>query len=240
MGQVGLVQSRPVAAQVISRTPAAVELRRVSKVFAGPPPREVFSDLNISIRPGEFTALSGPIGCGKTTLINLITGAIPPTSGSISVGGIEVAEAPEDVMARVRANEMGVVSQVQNLFDELSVSENIRLPLIFSRLEERSRSSRVAEVLERIGISEYADRRVGELSVGERELVSIARALVSDPPLVLMDEPTESLDPLITDVVLKLLSGDNLTRGKTIVIATHDKKILDLADRTIRIKKKIL
>ncbi len=237
MGQVEVVQKTTGAAVWKARN--ALEIEHVKKVFAGPPTREVFVDANLQIEQGEFIAALGPVGSGKTTLISLIAGLDRPTSGSVYVQGIETTRLSRDAMAHIRARNLAIVPQVQNLLDELTIYENVELPLIFLKLNGESRASRVAEVLDRMGISSESDREVEDLSVGERQMVAIARALAPDPPILLMDEPTESLDPLISEVILELLRGDNLTKGKTLFVATHDKKIINLASRTIRVKKRI-
>src|SRR5439155_16930152 len=132
-----------------------------------------------------------------------------PTFGFIRILGIETTRLSEDAVSNLRASSIGLVPQVQNLLDDLTVFENVEIPLILLNLDKRSRLSRVEEMLERVGISSDAKRKAGALSVGERQMVAIGRALVSDPPLLLMDEPTESLDPLISDVILEILRGEN-------------------------------
>jgi putative ABC transport system ATP-binding protein len=217
----------------------AIELEHVRKVYTGPTSREVFADVNLQIATGEFVAVFGPIGSGKTTLVNMIAGIDRPTSGSIRIQGVETTRLSEDEVTGLRASGIGMVPQVQNLLDDLTVSENVEIPLFFLKLDKRSKTSRVVEVLERLGMTSDAKRKVGALSVGERQVVTIARALVSDPSILVMDEPTESLDPLMSDVILELLRGDNLTRRRTIFITTHDKKITKLASRIVRIKKRM-
>jgi putative ABC transport system ATP-binding protein len=216
-----------------------IELEHVRKVYASPESREVFSDVNLRVASGEFVAVYGPIGSGKTTLANLIAGIDRPTSGSIRIQGVETTRLSDDELADLRAQGIGMVPQVQNLLGELTVFENVEIPLYFLKLDKESRRSKVNEVLKRMGITSDAERNVGALSVGERQMVTIARALVSDPSILIMDEPTESLDPMMSDVILELLRGDNLTQGKTIFVTTHDKKITNLASRIVRIKKKI-
>ena len=237
MGQVELAQRA--TRSTVWRAKNAVETEHLRKVFSNPQPREVFADVDLEIQQGEFVAALGPVGSGKTTLINLIAGLDRPTSGSIYIHGIETTRLSENDLASLRAAKLGLVPQVQNLLDELTVYENVELPLFFLKLNRESRASRVAQVLDRMGISSEAHREVSELSVGERQMVSIARALAPDPSTILMDEPTESLDPLISEVILELLRGDNLTNGKTIFVATHDRKIINLASRTVRVKKRM-
>lgn len=237
MGQVELVQRA--ATPAVWKAKNAIETEHVTKVFSQPHRREVFVDVSLQIEQGEFVAALGPVGSGKTTLINLISGLDRPSSGSIYINGIETTRLSENALASVRAAKLGIVPQVQNLLDELTVYENVELPLLFLKLNGESRASRVAQVLDRMGISSEADREVSGLSVGEKQMVAIARALAPDSSIILMDEPTESLDPLISEVILELLRGDNLTKGKTIFVATHDRKIINLASRTVRVKKKI-
>jgi putative ABC transport system ATP-binding protein len=229
--------STPKSARTASRF--AIELEHVRKVYAGPETRVVFGDVNLRVSNGEFVAVYGPIGCGKTTLINLISGLDRPTSGSIRIRGVETTTLPENQLADIRARTIGIVPQVQNLLDDLTVFENVEIPLFFLQVDRASRAKKVTEILERMGIATDALRKVGPLSVGERQMVAIARALVTDPSILVMDEPTHSLDPLILDVILELLRGDNLTRGRTILATTHDKKITNLASRVVGIKKTV-
>jgi ABC-type lipoprotein export system ATPase subunit len=142
-------------------------------------------------------------------------------------------------MAAFRAKTIGLVPQVQTLIPELTAYENVELPLRFAKVDKETRLRKVESVLDRVGIGGDSDRIVSTLSVGERQMVSFARALVNDPPILLLDEPTESLDPLMSEVILGFLRGDNLTSGKTIFVTTHDKRVTELAKRTLRIRKKI-
>ena len=216
------------------------QLTHVSKVFLEPKRREVFTDINMRVKRGEFVALAGPVGSGKTTLVNLLAGLERASSGSIQVLGKETTRLSARELTALRLASLGLVPQVQNLMQEFTVSQNVELPLFFLGEGEReSRLSRVQEVLALMGISADAERKVADLSVGEKQLVSIARAMVKDPPLLVMDEPTESLDPLVSEVILEMLRGDNALRAKTLIIATHDKRIIELATRTVRMNAKI-
>ncbi len=237
MEQVELVRSQEKNAE---RAGGAVNLQHVSKVFTGPHPKEVFHNLNLRVEKGEFVALVGPVGSGKTTLLSLIAGLLRPTTGRIYVQGVDTTVLPDSSLSEIRAGTISLVPQVQTLFEELTVYENIELPLIFQRLGGAERRFRVDQNLERMGISSDADRKVIGLSVGERQIVAISRALSQELPILLMDEPTESLDPLISELVLEALRGDNLTKGRTVIAATHDKKMMELAGRTIRMRKVLL
>ena len=224
-----------------ARTTATVtQLTHVSKVFLEPKRREVFTDINMRVKRGEFVALAGPVGSGKTTLVNLLAGLERASSGSIQVLGKETTRLSGRELTALRLASLGLVPQVQNLMQEFTVSQNVELPLFFLGEGEReSRLSRVQEVLFLMGINADAERKVADLSVGEKQLVSIARAMVKDPPLLVMDEPTESLDPLVSELILEMLRGDNALRAKTLIIATHDKRIIELATRTVRMNAKI-
>ena len=221
-------------------TATVTQLTHVSKVFLEPKRREVFTDINMRVKRGEFVALAGPVGSGKTTLVNLLAGLERASSGSIQVLGKETTRLSGRELTAIRLASLGLVPQVQNLMQEFTVSQNVELPLFFLGEGEReSRLSRVREVLVLMGINADAERKVADLSVGEKQLVSIARAMVKDPPLLVMDEPTESLDPLVSEVILEMLRGDNALRAKTLIIATHDKRIIELATRTVRMNAKI-
>jgi ABC-type lipoprotein export system ATPase subunit len=217
----------------------AVEVKHVGKAFGPNAAHEVYSDLHFQLLHGTFVAAVGPIGCGKTTLVNMFAGLERPTSGSITVQGQDITSLDDDEMGAFRAKTIGLVPQVQTLIPELTVYENVELPLRLTGLERETRSRKVESVFERIGIGGDFDRVVRTLSVGERQMVSFARALVNDPPILLLDEPTEALDPLMSEVILGLLRGDNLTSGKTIFVTTHDRRVMELARRTLRIKKRI-
>ena len=221
-------------------TTLVTQLTHVSKVFLEPKRREVFTDVNLRVKRGEFVALAGPVGSGKTTLVNLLAGLDRPSSGSIQVLGRETTRISGRELTSLRLTSLGLVPQVQNLLQGFTVSQNVELPLFFLGGGGReSRLSRVQEVLALLGINADAERKVADLSVGEKQLVSIARAMVKDPSLLVMDEPTESLDPLVSELILEMLRGDNALRAKTLIIATHDKRIIELATRTVRMSAKI-
>ena len=236
MAQLGTMQR---ASQVTNHDRFAVELHHVRKAYGPNGEAEVYTDLQFQLLRGTFVALVGPIGSGKTTMLNMFAGLERPTAGTITVMGQEITSMSTDEMAEFRAKTIGIVPQVQTLIPELSAYENVELPLFFAKVGRDDRRRRVDRVLDRVGIRGEAERIVGTLSVGERQMVSFARALVNDPPILLLDEPTEALDPLMSQLLLGLLRGDNMADGRTIFVTTHDKRVTDLARRTLRVRKKI-
>ncbi len=236
MAQLGVFQRQ---LQPQSHERFAVELNHVRKAYGGENGTEIYSDLFFQLLRGTFVALVGPIGSGKTTMINMFAGLERPTAGTITVQGEEITKMSDDALTAFRAKTIGLVPQVQTLIPELTVYENVELPLFFTRATRDDRRRRVDEVLFKVGIRGEANRVVGTLSVGERQMVSFARAFVNDPPILLLDEPTEALDPLMSEVILGILRGDNMIAGKTLFVSTHDKRVTDLARRTLRVRKKI-
>lgn len=196
----------------------------------------IFSNINFEIEPGEIVAAKGTIGSGKTTLLNLICGIIRPTSGRIYIDKYDITKLPSDKLSALRANIFGIVPQKTNLIPEISIKQNLELPLMLNGIDKDKRNSTVNETLDKLGLISLSDRLAGTLSVGEAEIVSIARSMVSDPPILLMDEPTEGLDPIISEMILSLIRGDSIMNQKTIFITTHDERILNIANRVINVK----
>ena len=197
----------------------------------------IFSNVNLEIQSGEIIAAKGTIGSGKTTLLNLICGIMKPDSGRIYIDKYDITKLSSDKLSTLRAKIFGIVPQKTNLVPELSISQNLELPLMFSSIDKNKRQSIVNQTLDKLGLISLSDRLAGTLSVGESEIVSIARSMVNDPPILLMDEPTEGLDPIISEMILSLIRGDSIINQKTVFITTHDERILNMANRVIHVKE---
>ena len=210
-----------------------VELRAVGKSFAGPLPRRIFSDVSLSIAAGEYVAIVGASGVGKSTLLNIIAGLETFDSGSVVVGGVDYRTQNDDSLTELRRARMGFVFQAFHVLPYLSVGDNVALPLALQgRHGERSR---VSEMLDAVGLAERAASRPRELSGGELQRVAIARALVHRPALVLADEPTGNLDPESAARVVALLREAVKQNGAACVLATHSRTAAASADVVYRI-----
>lgn len=190
--------------------------------------------VNIAIEQGEFVAIMGPSGCGKSTLLNIIGLLDSPSSGSYFVNGEDVSGYNERKRAEVRKNTVGFVFQSFNLIDELTVQENIELPLIYTRMSKAERNERVQQAMARMNIAHRAKHFPQQLSGGQQQRVAIARAVVNSPKLILADEPTGNLDSAMGEEVMGLLSELNKL-GTTVIIVTHSLRDAGFAQRTIKL-----
>ncbi len=197
-------------------------------------------DLDMDVAAGEFVALMGPSGSGKSTLLNLIAGIDKPSSGSIAIGGVDIADLSEAELADWRAANVGFVFQFYNLLPVLSAQDNVELPLLLTGLPSRQRAERARLALTLVGLADRAAHYPNELSGGQQQRVAIARALVSDPLLIVADEPTGDLDRLTGEEILGLLERLVLDLGKTIVMVTHDPKAAAHAGRLVHLEKGVL
>jgi putative ABC transport system ATP-binding protein len=182
----------------------------------------VLHALNLDIPKGDFLALMGPSGSGKSTLLNLIGGLDRPSSGAIEIDGQRTDSMSEAQLGRWRASHVGFVFQMYNLLPTLTAAANVELPLLLTKLSGAERRQRSAAALSLVGLSERAKHKPRELSGGQEQRVGIARAIVSDPTLLLCDEPTGDLDRKAGDEILDLLQALNQQQGKTIIMVTHD------------------
>ena len=215
-----------------------IEIRDVSKIYErGKQKVEVLHHIDLDVAQGEFLALMGPSGSGKTTLLNLIGGLDTPSGGSIAVGGQRIDNLGATALAKWRASQVGFVFQFYNLMPMLSAQRNVELPLLLTRLSAAERRKRAAIALELVGLADRATHKPAELSGGQQQRVSIARAIVSDPTLLVCDEPTGDLDRQSAEDVLALLRALNRDHGKTILMVTHDPKAAEYANQTLHLDK---
>jgi len=200
----------------------------------------VLLNINLEIAAGDYVSLMGPSGSGKSTLLNLIAGIDKPTSGSLQIGGVDIASLPEKELADWRASNVGFVFQFYNLMPVLNAFENVELPLLLTSLNKSQRREHVEVALAMVGLSDRMDHYSNELSGGQQQRVAIARALITDPTLIVADEPTGDLDRQSADDILNLLDRLNGELGKTIVMVTHDPKSASRAKRLIHLEKGVL
>jgi putative ABC transport system ATP-binding protein len=221
-----------------SDDPVLVRIRSLAKQYRrGNEIVQVLQALDLDIERGEFLALMGPSGSGKSTLLNLIGALDRPSSGTIEVDGVPIDALGDADLTRWRAGNVGFVFQLYNLLPVLSAARNVELPLLLTRLSGDERAARVAAALKLVGLSDRARHKPGELSGGQEQRVGIARAIVTDPALLLCDEPTGDLDRRSGDEILDLLVALNEQQGKTIIMVTHDPRAASRAHRTLHLEK---
>ena len=197
----------------------------------------IFSGLDLKIEAGEFVAIMGPSGSGKSTLLNLLSGIDAPDAGSVRIGNAKLEQMGEAMTSQWRAHNIGIVFQFYNLLPTLTVAENIELPLLLKPISRAERRGRVDKIIDLIGLSGRSRQMPSSMSGGQQQRVGIARAIVSDPPLLLCDEPTGDLDRVSADEVLAVLGYLNRELGKTIVMVTHDPEAATHASRTLHLNK---
>jgi putative ABC transport system ATP-binding protein len=220
---------------------ALVRIRDVHKYFTRGSERiDVLQGVNLEVPEGDFLALMGPSGSGKTTLLNLMGGLDRPSSGTIEVGGANISTLSGGQLSRWRADNIGFVFQLYNLLPVLTAERNVDLPLLLTNLSKADRRKRVAIALKVVGLADRAKHYPRQLSGGQEQRVGIARAIVTDPKLLLCDEPTGDLDRKAGDEILDLLQTLNRDHGKTIVMVTHDPRAAERAKRTLHLEKGLL
>ena len=220
---------------------ALVQVRDVHKHFTRGSERiDVLKGVNLDIPQGDFLALMGPSGSGKTTLLNLMGGLDVPTGGSVEVGGVGINRLSGSGLSKWRAQHVGFVFQLYNLLPVLTAERNVELPLLLTKLSKSERRTRVGIALKVVGLADRAKHYPRQLSGGQEQRVGIARAIVTDPTLLLCDEPTGDLDRKAGDEILELLQALNRDHGKTIVMVTHDPHAAERARRTVQLDKGVL
>lgn len=198
---------------------------------------EVLKGLSLTVNEGEFVALMGPSGSGKTTLLNLIAGLDRPTEGDVWVRDACISSLSEGDLAARRTSGIGFVFQFYHLLPVLTAFRNVELPLLLLPLSAAQRKAQVLNALELVGLPDRMYHRPGQLSGGQQQRVGIARAIVTDPALIVADEPTGDLDSKSADEILDLLGELKTTLGKTIIMVTHDPKAASRADRIVHLEK---
>lgn len=223
--------------QVVSSSPpirvvgASKAYRRGSQVVP------VLHNVNMEVAPGEFLALMGPSGSGKSTLLNLIAGIDRVDAGSVYVGDTDITTLDESDLARWRSRSVGFIFQFYNLIPVLNARENVELPLLLTPLSGRERRDRAATALAMVGLADRMDHKPGQLSGGQQQRTAIARAIVTDPDILVADEPTGDLDRVSAGEILDLMEGLNRAMGKTIIMVTHDPRAAERAGRLLLLEK---
>jgi putative ABC transport system ATP-binding protein len=216
-------------------TTSAVTCRKVDKIFEqGELAVHALSDVDLEVKSGGFVCLSGPSGSGKTTLLNMIGGLDRPSDGEITVAGQRIDQMRMSDLAELRLQHIGFVFQAYNLIPVLSARENVEFVMQLQGLPAHERSQRALAILDQVGLNGMEDRRPGELSGGQQQRVAVARAIVSNPALILADEPTANLDSATAEKLMELMRELNAQIGTTFIISTHDKLVMSYARRLIK------
>jgi len=228
------VRIEPTGVHPVVRRPV-IEVEDVWKTYrTGSLEVDALRGVSCSIDTGEYVAIMGPSGSGKSTLMHILGCLDVPTSGTYRLAGDDVSTMVEEELAHVRNRRIGFVFQQFNLLSSLDAARNVELPLLYAGASRPERRRRAVEALERVGLGDRIDHRPGELSGGQQQRVAVARALVTDPDLILADEPTGNLDSVSARDVMALLDELHVS-GRTIVLITHDADVADAAGRSLRI-----
>lgn len=218
-----------------------VEIRSMEKAYqVGGNPLPVLKDISIEIQAGEFLAITGPSGNGKSTLLNMITGIDRPTAGEVFVNGCPVHDMSENELATWRGTNLGIIFQFFQLLPSLSLMQNVVMPMEFAgKYSRKERKERALHLLERVGLADQARKLPGMVSGGQQQRAAIARALANDPPLLIADEPTGNLDSKTADSVFELFR-DLIDDGKTLIMVTHDLGLVERIPRIVEIRNGVV
>jgi putative ABC transport system ATP-binding protein len=214
--------------------PAVIELQEVGRTFPGPPAVEAFKPSNLTINQGEYVSIIGPSGSGKSTLLHLLGLLDRPTTGNYLLDGIDTGALGDNARAGLRGSRIGFVFQSFHLLHHRSVLENVELAQIYNRMPRKERRQRAVNALERVGLSHRLSFTPRTLSGGERQRVAVARALVTEPSLLLADEPTGNLDTEMSNDIMEVFDGLH-NAGMTLAVITHDLDVSHRAERQVRI-----
>ncbi|MEM7352326.1 MAG: ABC transporter ATP-binding protein [Acidobacteriota bacterium] len=213
-----------------------IQLENVEKIYRTDRIETVaLSNVSLGVEAGEFVSIMGPSGCGKSTLLNLMGLLDEPTEGTVSVAGEPVTSYSDRKLAKLRNRRIGFVFQTFHLIADLSVVDNVEIPLLYRRMPGKERRQRALAALERVGLSSRVRHFPSQLSGGQQQRVAIARAIVGEPAVLLADEPTGNLDSSMGDEVMAILRGLQDEEQTTIVMVTHDERLAGQTDRRIRL-----
>jgi putative ABC transport system ATP-binding protein len=212
----------------------------VKTYIQGGRPLEVLKGLNLTVEPGEFTAIMGPSGSGKSTLLNMIGALDRPTAGKVYINGVDLSKLNDNNLAELRNREIGFIFQFFNLIPRMDAQGNVELPMAIAGVSRGDRHKRAQRLLELVGLGDRADHKPSQLSGGEQQRVAIARALANEPNLILADEVTGNLDSTTGDEIMHLLRDLNKEEGKTFILITHDAMVAQNTDRLIQLRDGII
>ncbi|HPN71665.1 MAG TPA: ABC transporter ATP-binding protein [Saprospiraceae bacterium] len=213
-----------------------IQLQNLNKVYrTSTIETTALNDINLSIDKGEFLSIMGPSGCGKSTLLNIMGLLDEPSSGKLVINGQQISDYNSKAMAKYRNQHLGFIFQSFHLIPDLSVIDNVELPLIYRKMSASQRKSLAKTALESVGLSNRVDHYPNQLSGGQKQRVAIARAIVGEPSIILADEPTGNLDSVMGNEVMEILLRLNTEKQTTIVMVTHDENMANMTHRLVRL-----
>lgn len=197
---------------------------------------QALQNIDLTINPGEFTAIVGPSGSGKTTLLNIIGGLDSPTKGSVKINNTDITQLPENELIDFRLHHIGFIFQSYNLIPVLTAKENVEFLMLLQNREEEFRNERTLKLLKAVGLEDQIHKRPNEMSGGQQQRVAVARALASKPNFILADEPTANLDSKSSENLLSIMQKLNKNEKTTFIFSTHDQRVIDKANRIVTIE----